>query len=155
VDGTRDFGADVTGKAIGSTEAGDQVFQPGLVDSVTRIEVLERPFKPQSGKYGRRPVARPDHVDHVQVMFAYEQVEMSVDQRQARHSSPMPQKSVLDVVKGQVPFEEDVVVEEDHGSSDVIGSTPELLESQEVIVVELVIGQLDGEIRHLIREMRR
>ena len=52
---------------------------------------------------------------------------MRVHKRQPRTSAPVTQKSRLDIPRFKLPFEEDVILEEDHRRSDVVRHPPELL----------------------------
>ena len=66
--------------------------------------------------------------DHLLLLPLYQQVQMRVHKGQPRASPPMTQKPWLDVLKLKVPFEEDVIFEEDHRCGDVVCHPPKLLD---------------------------
>ena len=66
---------------------------------------------------------------------------MRVDERQPWTSTPVTQKPWLDILRPQVPFEKDVVLEEDHRGGDVVRHPPELLDW-----ILLSIGEGSGDV---------
>lgn len=69
-------------------------------------------------------------------MLDDEAVEVSVSENKTRARPPVAEKSVLDIFVADLALDEDVVLEEDHGSRDVVGGTTEAAD-----VIELLLGE--------------
>ena len=80
---------------------------------------------------------------------------MHVHKGQPRASPPMTQKPRLDVLKLKVPFEEDVIFEEDHRRGDIVRHPPKLLDRVFLVFCEGIRGvEGDFEVKDRIRELR-
>lgn len=80
---------------------------------------------------------------------------MRVHERQPRTSSPVTQQPRLDILKLEVPFEEDIVSEEDHRRGDVVRHPPELLDCIFLVFGEGIRNvERDFEVKYRIRELR-
>jgi hypothetical protein len=55
-----------------------------------------------------------DYIECIKVGFTDNSVEVGVDHDETRASAPMSEKAGLNIVMGDFPFDESVVVEEDH-----------------------------------------
>ena len=82
---------------------------------VFAIEGAERVFKPETREYAGGAMAWTDDVKHIEIAIPNEFVEVSVDEAETRAGTPVAKETILDVVKGEIPVEKDVVLEEYHG----------------------------------------
>lgn len=75
-----------------------------------------------------------DNVEQINVVLDDEAVKVGVDENETRACSPVAEEAVLDIFVGDLAFDEDIVFEEDHGGSDVVGSATEVAN-----VIELLL----------------
>jgi len=79
---------------------------------------------------------------------------MRVHKRQPRTSAPMTQKPRFYILKFEVPFKEDVILEEDHRRSDIVRHPPEFLNRIFLFFGEGIRGvEGDFEVEYRIREL--
>src|SRR5580704_12219409 len=64
------------------------------------------------------------HVDHVEVVFFYDSVQMYVDEVLARGGPPMSEQHVLHISKRQRPLQQRIVVKVDLADRKIIGRAP-------------------------------
>jgi hypothetical protein len=74
------FCIDMTWEPMGCAEPSDQVMQTLLVPVVFGIESTQRAFNPQRSQDGRSSMPRPNDIDHVQIMFLDQRVEVRIHQ---------------------------------------------------------------------------
>jgi hypothetical protein len=115
VDRSGNLSVDGAWEAGWSTELRDQGLHTVGVARVFGIVFGKRPFNPQIGKNGGRSMARSHYIEHVQIVFDDEAVEMRVHQGQAGACSPVPQKTGLDMVEREFVAHLDIILQENHG----------------------------------------
>lgn len=83
------------GEAGGGAESGDKITQSFLVTCVSsRIELPQGALDPQARKDGRCAMTWSDNIDHVEILFANEEIEVSVHQRKSRTGAPMAYNTI-------------------------------------------------------------
>ena len=124
VNGTRSLRRDMAGDASGKRELLEKLFHPFgvLRDAGVKLAVaaLEIGIRHQT----RTAVTGAGNVDHVQVMFLDQAVEMNVDEIQARCRTPMPEQPRFDVLGFEWLPEQRIVVEIDLPDRQVVGRPP-------------------------------
>ena len=78
-------------------------------------------------------MARTDDEKHVNIMFDDKAVDVGISKNKAWACTPMAKETVLDIIVSDVAFDEDVVLEEDHGSGDVISCATEVTDVIELL----------------------
>lgn len=101
-------------EATWNGECGDQVLQTLLVASVLGPEGTEGALKPEAREESGCTVSWADDIEHGLLGLANETVGVSVDEGETWAGSPVTEKSVLDVVGGDVTLNGSVVLEENH-----------------------------------------
>jgi hypothetical protein len=66
----------------------------------------------------------PGQVDHIEIVFFDEAVEVNIGKTKGGRRSPMPQKTRFDLFRSQRIFEERIVFEVDHAHGEVVAGSP-------------------------------
>ena len=88
------------------------------------IDLAVGAFQIGVGHQPRPAVARPGDVDHVQVVFLDDAVQMDVDEVQPRRRAPVAEQARLDVRQRQAALQQRIVVEIDLADREIIGRPP-------------------------------
>ncbi len=88
-----------------------------------------------------------DNVDHVEIMFDDQPVEVDVKHIEPRRRSPMPEQPRLDVIDRQRLFEQRVLAQIDLADRQIIRRTPVGMHAAKHIWRERTFGSDDGRIR--------
>src|SRR5271168_4730676 len=72
----------------------------------------------------RRAMPRPRQINHVEVVFLYQSVEMDPYERLTRVRSPMPEQAILDVIGLERLPQQGVVAQINHAGAQIIASAP-------------------------------
>ena len=89
MDRARRFRRDMAGNAVRPGELAEQPLQPVPAALDRRIALGIRPFQIGVRHHARPAVARTDDVDHVQIVFFDQPVEVDIEKVQSRRRSPM------------------------------------------------------------------
>src|SRR5205814_7124259 len=95
-------------------------------------------------------VTGADHVDHVQPVLGDDAVQVGVDEVEPRRGAPVPQQPGLDVLDGEGPIEQRIVLEIDLADGGIVRGAPvgmhpvELLRTESAHLTLLGKGNLPG-----------
>ncbi len=92
------FGRDVARDAAGEGELLEQLLHALLVLGDVRVDLAVGPFELGVGHDARPAMAGADDVDHVQVAFFDDPVQVDIDEVQSRRRAPVAEQPRLDVL---------------------------------------------------------
>ena len=124
VDGAGRLRRGVAGNAAGERELEEELAQPGLVLADFGIHFAVGAFQIGVAHHGRAAMAGAGNVDHVQIVFLDDPVQMDVDEVLAGGGAPVAEQHALDVRQDQRPFQQGVVVEINLADGQVVGGAP-------------------------------
>ena len=133
VDGPRGLGRDVAWNPTGERKLFEQFLHPLYIPRDVRIDLAIGPFQIGVGDKAGTAVTRTGDVDHVQVVFLDDAIEVHVNKVQAWRGAPMPQQSRLDVLQAQRLLQQRVIEEIDLPDRQVIGRTPVSVDSRNLL----------------------
>jgi hypothetical protein len=110
--------------AAGEGKLLEEHFHPFFIFGDVRVDLAVRPFQIGIGHQCRPAVAGPGDVDHVEIVFLDDPVQVDVDEIQPGGGPPMPKQPGLDVFQRERFPEKGVVVQIDLSDRKVVGSTP-------------------------------
>ena len=124
VDRARRLRRDVARDPAGKRKLREQPLHPGLVLRDVRVDLAVGPL--EIGVRDQRRPAMPGagDVDHVEVVFLDQPVQVDVEEIEARRRSPMPEQPRLDVLFGQRLLQQRVVVEIDLADRQIVRGAP-------------------------------
>ena len=99
-------------------------FMPGGVGRHVGIDLAVGAFEPGVGDDARPAMAGTGDVDHVEIVAADQPVEVDVDEVQPRRGAPVAEQARLDVLLGERPAQQRIVVEIDLADGEVVGGAP-------------------------------
>ena len=105
VNGTRRFRRDVARDAAGEGELFEQFLHPRFVLRDVRINLAVGALEISLRHQPRPAVTWAGDVEHAQIAFANEAVEMNIDEVQTGRCAPMAEQSRFDVGRAQSPLE--------------------------------------------------
>src|ERR1700733_1283934 len=117
-------GGRVAWKPAGKRELRKELFEPGFILADVRIDLAIRPFKVGIGDDGRAAMARTTDVDHVEVIFLDDAIQVHINEILTRRRAPMTEQHVLDVRKSQRLFQEWIVVQVNLSHRQIVGGAP-------------------------------
>ena len=109
VDGSGRFRRYVTGNAARERELGEQFFHALLVLGNSRISLAVAALQVSVGYYPRCAVTGTGDVNHVQVIFLDDPVEMDIDEVQTRCGAPVTHQARFHIFQRQRLFEQRIV----------------------------------------------
>src|SRR6185437_1184245 len=124
VDRARALWRYVAGNSSRKRKLSKELPQPGLILADIGIDLAVRALEIRVAHEGRAAVTGPGHVDHVEVVFLDDPVQVDVNEVLPRGRAPVTQQHGLDVRELQRPFQQWIVVEIDLADRQVIGGTP-------------------------------
>ena len=123
-DGAGDLGRDVAGCAAGEGELADEFPQALVVLADVRIDLAVAAVEPVLGEHGVAAVTRAGNVDHVEVIFVDNAVEMRVNEVLSGHGAPVADDFFLDDILREGIAQERVVQKIELACGEVVRSTP-------------------------------
>lgn len=78
-------------------------------------------------------MTRANNVEHVNIMFDDKTVDVGVGKDKTWACTPVSQQAVLDIIVGDVAFDKDIVLEEDHGGGDIVGCATKVADVIELL----------------------
>lgn len=123
------------------------------MDPIQRIEMRESDERTGS-----------DNIEHIEVMLSDETIEVRIDQGETWAGTPVSEKTGFDIIKSNLAFNKEVVLEEDHSykrdmsatrrstsnvlptCGDIVRRPAETLDILELLRREDVEVELDGEL---------
>ena len=145
VDRARRLGSDVAGDAAREGELLEELLHPRHVLGDVRVDLAVGPLQVGVADQRRPAVAGSRDVDHVQVIFLDDPIQMDVDEVLPRSGPPVAQQPRLDVLELQRLAQERVVIKVDLADRQVIGGPPVGVHLAEEVRCERGLG---GAIRH-------
>ena len=124
VDRARRLGSDVTGDAAREGELLEELLHPRHVLGDVRVDLAVSPLQVHVADQRRPAVAGSRDVDHVQVIFLDDPIQMDVEEVLPRSGPPVAQQPRFDVLELQRLAQERVVIKVDLADREVIGGPP-------------------------------
>jgi hypothetical protein len=81
-------------------------------------------------------------IEGIKTSLADDPIKVGVNHDEAWAGAPMAQKPRLDVVVSDVSLQKNIVIQKNHGSSNIISSPPELLDGLQLLGRE-VVGRVE------------
>ena len=153
VNAARRLGGHVAGNSAGKTELLEQLLHPFGVLANIRIELAMCPFEIGMRHERRAAVPGTDDIDHVQVIFFDDPIEMHAEHVEAGRRAPMAEQPRLDVLPLERFFEQRVIEQVDLSDRQIVQSPPVGIHLAEVrraesgpaaAFVELLLRLLNG-----------
>ena len=124
MNGAGRFRRNMTGNAVRPGELAKQPMQSVPAALNRRIVLGIRPFQIGLRHQARAAMAGTDDIDHVQIVFLDQPVEVDIEKVQSRCRAPMPQQTGLDVFELERGFEQRIVLQIDLPDREVIRRAP-------------------------------
>src|SRR5262249_29044109 len=106
----------------------EQLLHPLFVLRNIRIDLAINSLKVSVGHQTRSAVARPGDVDHVEIVFLYHSVQMSIDKIETWRGSPVSQQPGFDMLFGQGLLEERVIIKINLPDREIVRCAPVSIE---------------------------
>ncbi len=136
VDAARRFRRDMAGDSARKAELLEQLLHAASVLADIGIDLAVCAFEIRLRDQCRAAVARPDDIDHVEVVALDDPVQMQVQHIQSGRCAPMPEQTRLDMLALERHFEERIVEQIDLPDRKVIRGPPVCIH-----LVQLVGGE--------------
>ena len=114
----------MTAKLAWKRKSAEELEHTGFVLALLRIDLRIGPFEVAVRDHCRRAMARTGDVDHVQVVLPNDTIQVDPGECLAGVGAPVPQRSILDVLRAERLLEERVVAKVDHPCTEVVTSAP-------------------------------
>ncbi len=124
----------MTGNPSGKRELKKQPSEAGLVLADIGIDLAVRALEVRVGHHGRPAVPRTGDVDHVQVVFLDDSVQVRVDEVLPRRRPPVSEKHSLHIRQRQGALQERVVVKINLADRQVVGRAPVRIDEAQLLV---------------------
>ena len=124
MDRARRFRRDMTGNAVRPGELPKQPLQSVSAALDIRIALGVGPFEIAMRHQPRTAMTGADDIDHVQIVFFDQPVQVHIDEVQPGRGAPMPEQTGLDVLERERGFEQWIVLQIDLPDREVICGTP-------------------------------
>ena len=124
VDRARAFRRGVAGNSAGKRKLNEKLPEPGLILADIGIDFAVSAFEISVADDSRPAVAGAGDVDHVEVIFFDDPVQVGVDEVLPGGCAPVPQQHVLYVRERQRPLEQRIVVEINLADRQVVCRAP-------------------------------
>ena len=115
-------------------ELGEEAVHALLIARDERVDLAVGAFEIGIGDQRRAAMSGSGDVDHVEVEFFDQPVQVDIDEVQTRRRSPVAEKPRLDVLLGESLFQQRVVVEIDLPHRQVIGRPPIRIHQSQFLV---------------------
>src|SRR5947207_561672 len=119
-----------------------------------RVEFSQGAFQPEICQNRWCTVTRTNNIKHVQIMLLDQEVEMCVDQGQSGTCSPVAQQPGFDIVESQISLKEDIVLQKDHSSSNIISCASVFGHSLIGVLSQRLLFELNQQIRDIVGDIR-
>ena len=124
VDRARALRRGVAGNSAGKRKLNEELLQPGLVLADVGIDLAVGALEIGVAHDRRAAVPGTGDVDHVEVVFLDDPVQVHVDEVLPRGRAPVPQQHVLHIRERQRPLQQRIVVEIDLADRQIVGGAP-------------------------------
>ena len=120
----RNFGCAVTAKAPRKRECPEEVPHAFLILAHLWVDFRIGSLQISIRDHRWRSVARTGNVNHVESMFSDRPVQVNPGERLSGIRTPVPQQTLLEMLRTQDCFEERIVTQVDHAGAKIIASMP-------------------------------
>jgi len=151
VDRTRTLRRRVARDPAGKRKLQKQFAKAGLVLADVRIDLAVGALEVGVGDHCRAAMPRARDVDHVDVVFLDDAIQMDVDEVLSRSRAPVPEQHVLHVRERKRALQERIVVEIELADRQIVGGAPVGLHLQPQVWVEGAAIHGLGSLRWLSR----
>src|SRR3984885_2187364 len=124
MDRSRALGGSMARNSTGKGKLGKKALQSGFVLADIRIPLAVSAFEIRSADHRRSAVPRSGHVNHVQVVFLDDPIQVRVNEILPRRRSPMAQQHSLDVRGCQRFFQQRVVAKINLADGQIVCGAP-------------------------------
>ena len=124
IDGAGGLGSHMARDAAGEGEALEEAVHALTVLADIRVDLLIAAVQPVLGDHGVAAVAGAGEVDHVQVKFLDDAVEMRINEVLTGTGSPVADDLFLDVLCGEWLFKQGIIQQIELAGGEVIGGAP-------------------------------
>src|SRR5579872_3978603 len=124
VDGTGTLRRGVAGNATGKRKLNEELPQSGLILADVGIDLAVSAFEIRVAHYRRATVSRAGDVDHVEVVFLDDPVQMHVNEVLSGSRAPVSQQHVLHVRQRQRALQQRIVEQVDLPNRQVVRGAP-------------------------------
>ena len=124
VDGAGSFRRAVAADAAGKRELAEELEHAGFVLALVGIDLRVVAFEIAVGEGGRRAVAGAGDVDHVEIVFLDEAVEVDPDEGLAGIGAPMAEQAILDVLRLERLAQKRIGAQIDHAGGEIVAGAP-------------------------------
>ena len=118
------FGRAVTPQLAWKRKRAEQFQHSCFVLALLRVDLGVRPFQIAVRDHGRRTVSRTRQVDHVQIVFADDAVQMDPRKSLAWIGAPMSEQPILDVFGAKRLLEQRIVAQINHSCREIVAGFP-------------------------------
>ena len=124
VDGARRLGRDMARDAAGERKLLEQALHAGRVARDIRVHVGVRAVEIVLRDHGVAAVAGAGEIDHIEVIFVDDAVEVRVDEVLAGHGAPVADDLLLDVALGQPPAQQRIIEQVELAGGQIVCRAP-------------------------------
>ena len=114
----------MAGNSAGKRELEKELPQPGLILADVGIDLAVGALKVGVAHDGRAAVSGAGDVDHVEVVFLDDPVQVRVDEVLPGGRAPVSQQHVLHIRERQRPLQQRIVVKIDLADRQIVGGAP-------------------------------
>ena len=114
----------VAGNPSGKRKLKKEFPKPGLILADVGIDLAVGTLEIGIAYDGRAPVPRARNVNHVEVIFLDDPVQVHVNEILARRRAPMSQQQMLHIREGERSLQHGIVVKIDLSDRQIIGGAP-------------------------------
>ena len=121
---SRALGRDVAWDSTGERELGEEPFHALRVLRDAGIDFAVSPFEIGVGDQPRTAMSGAGNVDHIEIVFLDQPIEVRVDEVEARRRAPMPEEARLDVLLLERLAQQGIVEQVDLTDRQIVGGAP-------------------------------
>src|SRR5579862_4969131 len=119
-----DLGRAVASELAGKGKSPEKLEHALCVLAFLRINLRIGSFEIAVREHSRRPVAWTGNIDHIQIVFSDDPIQVDPRKCLARVRAPVPKQSILKVLWAKRLPQQGVVAQVDHASAEIIAGAP-------------------------------
>ena len=124
VNGARNLGRAMAPQLSWKRKSAEEFEQARFVVALRRVDLRIGPFQIAIRDHGRSAVSRTRDVDHVQVVFADDAIEMDPHKGLAWIGAPMSEQPMFEVFGAKRLSQQGIVMQVDHSRAHVVAGSP-------------------------------
>ena len=124
IDRARSFRGHVAGNAAGKGELFEQLLHTLFILGDVRIKLAVGAFQIGIGYQAGAAMSGAGDVNHIQIIFIDEPVEMNIDKIKTRGSSPVAEQTRFHMIQRQRLFQKWIVIQVNLSDGKIIGGAP-------------------------------